>query len=98
MLDVAGSETQHNKIMSQYLRGVFNWDLEQLQDITRPELCPPPPPAAPVTDLQSGNQDDQGQHVVRAKKSELEGLIRKKISSLKIEEVIEDINESLSAN
>ena len=91
MLDVAGSETHHNKIMSQYLRGVFAWDLEQLQEIPRD-------PPAPLTDLPSGNQDDQGQQFVRAKKCELEGLIRKKISSLKIEEVIEDIKESLSAN
>ena len=92
---VAGSETQHNKIMSQYLKGVFNWDLEQLQEIPRSEFCPPP---APLPDLQSGNQDDQGQQFVRAKKCELEGFIRKKISSIKIEEVIEDTNESLSAN
>ena len=85
---VAGSETHHNKIMSQYLRGVFNWDLDQLQELQRPELCPPP---TPLTDLPAGNQD------VRAKKSELEGFIRKKISSLKIEEVIEDIIKSLLA-
>ena len=85
---VAGSESHHNKIMSQYLRGVFNWDLDQLQELQRPELCPPP---ASLTDLSGGNQD------VRAKKSELEGFIRKKISSLKIEEVIEDIIKSLSA-
>ena len=93
---VAGSETHHNKIMSQYLKGVFNWDLEQLQEVPRSEFCAPPPP---VTDLPSGNQDDhQGQQFVRTKKCQLEGFIRKKISSLKIEEVIEDINESLSAN
>ena len=92
---VAGSETHHNKIMSQYLKGVFSWDLEQLQEIPRSEFCPPP---APLTELQSGNQDDQAQQFVRTKKCELEGFIRKKISSLKIEEVIEDISESLSAN
>ena len=91
---VAGSQTQHTKIMSQYLKGVFNWDLDQVQEIPRSEFCPPP---TPLGDLPSGNQDDQGQFV-RAKKCELEGFIRKKISSLKIEEVIEDTNESLSAN
>ena len=71
--------------MSQYLRGVFNWDLDQLQEtVQRPEFCPPPP--APLADFEPGNQDDQGQFV-RAKKCELEGFIRKRISSLKIEEV-----------
>ena len=95
VITVAGSETHHNKIMAQYLKGVFTWELDQLQEIPRSEFSPPP---APLTDLSSGNQDDQGQQFVRAKKCELEGFIRKKISSLKIEEVIEDTNESLSAN
>ena len=85
---VAGSETHHNKIMSQYLKGVFSWDLEQLQEVQRSELCPP----TALTELPSGNQQ-----FVREKKSELEGFIRKKISSLKIEEVIEGIIGSLSA-
>ena len=92
---VAGSESHHNKIMSQYLRGVFNWDLDQLQENHRPELCPPP---TSLTDLPSGNQEDQVQQFVRGKKCELEGFIRKKISSLKIEEVIEDVVGSLSAS
>jgi len=59
-------------------------DLDQLQEtVQRPEFCPPPP--APLADFEPGNQDDQGQFV-RAKKCELEGFIRKRISSLKIEE------------
>ena len=95
LITVAGSETHHNKIMAQYLKGVFSWELDQLQEIPRSEFCPPP---APPIDLSSGNQDDQGQQFVKAKKCELEGFIRKRISSLKIEEVIGDTNKSLSTN
>ena len=73
--------------MAQYLRGVFTWDLDQLQESLLRSEFSPAPPAPPPTELESANQDEQGQQLVRAKKCELEGLIRKRISSLKMEEV-----------
>ena len=62
--------------MAQYLKGVFNWEMESLHDLCQKiEFSGLP------------DQADTGRGATE-KKSQLEGYLRKRISSLRSEEVI----------
>ena len=83
---VAGNAVDHTRIMTQHLKGIFNWELEQL--VAQQEYFKP-------SHNQTGNgslspdhlHTSEAQHFVRNKKNELETLIKKKISSLVNEQV-----------
>lgn len=87
-----GSLGSQGKTTAQYLKGVFNFELEQVNS---------PHCKLGYTAIhsdqhsndginQTGNEDEEtgleGQKIVDAKKCELEGHIKKRLSSLKIEE------------
>ena len=90
----AGSLGSEGKTTAQYLKGVFNYDLEQVTS-----------PHCKLANLathsdqhgndginETGNEDEEtggleGQKFVDTKKCELEGRLKKRLSSLKMEEV-----------
>ena len=82
---VAGNDGHHTRIMAQYLKGVFNWEMESLHDLCQKIEFSGLPDQA---DTGRGAALGQYQNSVTEKKSQLEGYLRKRISSLRSEEVI----------
>ena len=89
---VTGSLGSQGKTTAQYLKGVFNYEFE----VNSPQ-CKMGYTAIHSDQHtndginQTGNEEEEtgleGQKIVDAKKCELEGHIKKRLSSLKIEEV-----------
>ena len=77
---VAGSDGHHTRIMAQHLKGLFNWEMESLPDSSWQKR---------EFSSDSGSEGPPGQHQLGAseKKGQLEGYLRRKISSLRSEEV-----------
>lgn len=71
--------------MAQHLKGVFNWEMEQLHEFQKTDFS-----RHLDQQIGSGSEAEQGHtHVAVTKKSELEGYIRKRLSTLKAEEVMQ---------
>ena len=79
---VAGNDGHHTRIMAQYLKGVFNWEMDSLHD----SLCQKMEFSS-STDTGSEGPPGQYQAGVTEKRSQLEGYLKRKISSLRSEEV-----------
>ena len=83
---VAGNDGHHTRIMAQYLKGVFNWEMESMHDSCQKIEFSSGMAHQPDT----GTEGAPGQYQlsgVSEKKSQLEGYLKRKISSLRSEEV-----------
>ena len=77
---VAGSDGHHTRIMAQHLKGLFNWEMESLpaDSWQKREFS---------SDTGTEGPPGQHQHGAGEKKAQLEGYLKRKISSLRSEEV-----------
>ena len=82
---VAGNAGDHTRLMTQHLRGIFNWELEQ---------CEPAQQDSSQHKLVTGNGTMAGlessHSAVKHKKSQLEGLLNNKSIALQNEQVMRD--------
>lgn len=85
---VVGNAGDHTRIMTQHLRGIFNWELEQWEQLAAQQDSSQHKHSTGNGNMPASYSSQPG--AVKHKKSQLEGLLNNKIQSLQNEQVYQD--------